>query len=89
MYKFLIYISYPYSIPIGAPIQKEIERQGHQICWFADLEDTKRYFKNTQKVLNSVQEVMNYNPDIVLTATDVVPDFFPGIKVQIFQWIFV
>lgn len=85
MYKFLIYISYPYSIPIGAPIQKEIERQGHQICWFADLEDTKRYFKNNQKVLNSVQEVMNYNPDIVLTATDVVPDFFPGIKVQIFH----
>ncbi|MFL9831042.1 UDP-N-acetylglucosamine 2-epimerase [Flavobacterium sp. ARAG 55.4] len=85
MYKFLIYISYPYSIPIGAPIQKEIERQGHQIYWFSDLEETKRYFKNNEPVLNSVQEVMTYKPDIVLTATDVVPDFFPGIKVQIFH----
>lgn len=85
MYKFLIYISYPYSIPIGSPIQKEIERQGYQVCWFSDLEDTKRYFKNNEKVLNSVQEVMDYNPDIVLTATDVVADFFPGIKVQIFH----
>lgn len=85
MYKFLIYISYPYSIPIGTPIQKEIELQGHSVYWFSDLEETKNYFQKNEKVLNSVQEVINFNPDIILTATDMVPDFFPGIKVQIFH----
>lgn len=85
MPKFLIYISYAYSIPIGAPIQKELERRGYQVFWFTDLEETKRYFKNNEPVLNTVDEVMNYKPDIVLTATDYVADFFPGIKVQIFH----
>lgn len=85
MYKFLIYISYPYSIPIGMPLQKEIEKQGHQVYWFSDLEETKRYFKKDNPILNTVEEVMDFNPNIVLTATDVVPDFFPGIKVQIFH----
>jgi CDP-glycerol glycerophosphotransferase (TagB/SpsB family) len=28
---------------------------------------------------------MDYDPDVVLAATNVVPDFFPGIKVQIFH----
>lgn len=84
-YKFLIYISYPYSIPIGTPIQKELERRGYEVCWFADLNETKRYFKNSETVLNTVDEVMKFNPDIVLTASDHVADFFPGIKIQIFH----
>lgn len=85
MYKFLIYISYPYSIPIGKPLQEEIERRGYNIYWFSDLENTKQYFSENEKILHTVKEVMEYNPDIVLTATDNVAYFFPGIKVQIFH----
>lgn len=85
MYKFLIYISYSYSIPIGKPLQEEIERRGYKIFWFSDLEDTKQYFSKNEKTLNTVEEVIQYNPDIVLTATDNVAHFFPGIKVQIFH----
>lgn len=85
MYKFLIYISYSYSIPIGKPLQEEIERRGYEVYWFSDLEETKHYFSKSEKILNTVNEVINYNPDIVLTATDNVADFFSGIKVQIFH----
>lgn len=85
MYKFLIYISYSYSIPIGKPLQEEIERRGYKVYWFSDLENTKHYFSENEKILNTVEEVLTYNPDIVLTATDNVAHFFPGIKVQIFH----
>lgn len=85
MYKFLIYITYSYSIPIGKPLQEEIEKRGYQVCWFSELEETKPYFTKNEKLLQTVDEVLAYHPDIVLTATDNVADFFSGIKVQIFH----
>jgi len=85
MKRFLIYISQAYSIPIGRPLQKEIEKRGYEVKWFCDEEETQNFFTQNEEVLVSVKEVMDYNPDVVLTATNVVPDFFSGIKVQIFH----
>ena len=85
MKKFLIYISQPYSIPIGRPLQTEIEKRGLEVKWFCDEENTKAQLSNKEILLDSVEEVLNYKPDVVLVATNVVPDFFSGIKVQIFH----
>lgn len=85
MKSFLIYISQPYSIPIGRPLQKEIENRGFEVKWFCDEEKTKKHFSSKEAVLNSVREVLVFNPDVVLVATNTVPDFFPGIKVQVFH----
>jgi CDP-glycerol glycerophosphotransferase (TagB/SpsB family) len=82
--KFLIYISQRYSIPIGRPLQAEIEVRGFEVAWFCDEEESKPYLSKVN-LLNSVDEVMAYQPDVVLVATNVVPDFFSGIKVQIFH----
>lgn len=84
-YRFLIYITYPYSIPIGLPLQKEIEAQGHQVYWFCELEETKSYFKEKVPLLNNIEETVAYDPHIILTATDSVPDFYKGLKVQVFH----
>lgn len=85
MKTFLIYISQPYSIPIGKPLQEEIEKRGFEVKWFCDEEKTKKHFKSKEVLLNSVREVLAFNPDVVLVATNTVPDFFPGIKVQVFH----
>jgi len=83
--KFLLYISQPYSIPIGRPLQAEILRRGFEVAWFCDEEPTKAHLDEDERLLNSVHEVMSYQPEVVLVATNVVPDFFSGIKVQIFH----
>lgn len=85
MKSFLIYISQPYSMPIGRPLQKEIEKRGFEVKWFCDEEKTKKYFTEKETLLESVNEVLAFNPDVVLVATNAVPDFFPGIKVQVFH----
>jgi len=85
MYKFLLYIAHPYSIPICKPLQEEIRKRGYDVQWFSELEYTKKYFEDNEPVLNTVEEVLAYNPHVVLTATDTVADFFPGIKVEIFH----
>ena len=84
-YKFLIYISHTYALPIGGPLQKEILAQGHEVKWFSDQEYTKTHFPEQGELLNTIEEVIAYHPDIVLTITDSLADFIPGIKVQIFH----
>ena len=82
---FLIYISQPYSIPIGRPLQEEIKRRGFEVKWFCDEASTKYYLSENEILLESVEEVKAYHPDVVLVATNSVPDFFSGIKVQVFH----
>jgi len=82
--KFLIYISQPYSISIGKPLQKEIESRGYEVKWFCDEKETEQ-FLDKEILLSTVFEVIAYQTDVILVATNVVPDFFPGIKVQIFH----
>jgi hypothetical protein len=84
-YKFLIYLSYSYAVPIGNPLEAEIINRGYTVKWFSDLEDGKKAIQDKSNLLNSIKEVIAYQPDIVLTATDIVADFISGIKVQIFH----
>ncbi|WP_010231162.1 CDP-glycerol glycerophosphotransferase [Gillisia marina] len=84
-YRFLIYISHTYALPIGAPLQEEILKQGYEVKWFSDLDYTKAYFPKHGELLNTIEDVISYNPHIVLTITDSLADFIPGIKVQIFH----
>lgn len=84
-YRFLINISHTYALPIGSPLQKEILKRGDDVKWFSDEDYTKEKFPEYGKLLNSIEDVIAYNPDIVLSITDSVADFIPGIKVQIFH----
>ena len=85
MKRFLIYISQAYGIPIGLPLQEEIEKRGFEVKWFCDEDGTKEKFLDTERLLKSIESVLAYEPDVVLVATNEVPDFFPGLKVQVFH----
>ncbi|MBJ7879344.1 CDP-glycerol glycerophosphotransferase family protein [Gelidibacter salicanalis] len=87
-YKFLIYISYSYAVPVGIPLEEEIINRGHTIKWFSDLENGKQSLKGKSNLLNTIEDVVAYKPEIVLGATDDVPDFITGLKVQIFHGFF-
>lgn len=84
-YRFLIYISHTYALPIGRPLQEEIKLRGYEVKWFCDNEYPKSHFPENGELLDTVKEVLDYDPQVVLTATDQVADFFPGLKVQVFH----
>jgi len=84
-YKFLIYYSYNYAIPVGMPLQEEILKRGYEVKWFTYIPASKKNFPSNAEMLNSIEEVINYNPDIILSITDYAPDFLPGLKVQVFH----
>jgi hypothetical protein len=84
-YRFLIHISYAYGIPIGRPLVAEIEKRGFEVKWFSEVPETLHHFQAADPVLTKAVEVVKYDPHVILSASNIVPDFFPGIKVQIFH----
>lgn len=85
MPKYLLHISYKYGFPIARPLSKEIKTRGFDVVWFLDNLNDKKYLKADDKYLESIEDVLNYNPDIILSSSNEVPHFFPGIKVQLFH----
>ena len=83
-YRFLIYISYDYAIPIGNPLESEIIKRGYKVKWFCDQENSEE-FNLKINVLHSVDELITYQPHIILAITDKAPDFLKALKVQVFH----
>lgn len=84
-YKFLLFFSYSYAIPIGTPLEKEILKRGHEVRWFTYISEERKSIPANSLSLDSIEDVIEYKPDILLSMTDLVPDFVPGLKVQIFH----
>lgn len=84
--RYLFYASELYAFAILRPLQEEIVNRGDEVAWF--LEDRGRldgYMKPEERLLETVAEVKSWNPGAVFVPGNLVPDFFPGIKVEIFH----
>lgn len=84
--KYLFYISQNYSFGILRPIQESIHARGDQAAWFieGDEVDLSR-FDTSETVLNTVEQAIEYDAYAVFVPGNVVPNFIPGIKVQVFH----
>ena len=82
--RYLLYGSERYALPILRPLQATIRRIGGDVAWFFDG-DGAQSLESGEHLLENVKEVKEYRPDAVLTSSNAVPDFFPGIKVQVFH----
>ena len=82
--KYLFFVTKPYSFSILEPIQDAIINSNcGDVKWFAASSATKYSCPDDQ--LKSNKEVLEYDPDAVLVPGNVVPHFWPGLKVQIFH----
>ncbi len=85
MTKYLLYVSHLYAFAIVRPLQAEIRKQGGDVAWFLADRKHRSCLRKEEQLLETVAGVMAYAPDVVFVASNVVPDFFPGIKVQLFH----
>lgn len=80
---YLLYGSERYALAILRPLQDAIRARGGAVAWFfdgpgaEDLRDDER--------LLTVQEVRQWKPIAVITSSNAVPHFFPGVKVETFH----
>lgn len=84
MRRFLFFVHQPYSLAILRPLQNAIRARGDSAAWFFHGEGAK-YLKADEERLYDIRAVKAYRPHAVFVPGNWVPDFIPGIKVQVFH----
>lgn len=85
MARYLLFGTELYALPILRPLAAAIARRGDEARWFVHGVDATAYLTKDETRCANVREVMDYAPHAVLCAANWVPDFFPGLKVQVFH----
>ncbi|MEM5512276.1 CDP-glycerol glycerophosphotransferase family protein [Pseudoalteromonas sp. AS84] len=84
--KYLMYISQNYSYAILRPIQAAVLANGGEVRWFLQGTDVNPSFlQSHEKQLNSIEEIHEWSPDATFAPANLIPTFFPGIKVAVFH----
>ncbi len=84
--RYLFFISQDYSFPVLRPLQKAILSRGDEVKWFMYGDEiTKSYLQVDESSLESIDEVIDFNPHAVFVPGNVVPSFIPGLKVEVFH----
>ncbi len=87
--RYLMYVEQNYSFAILRPIQDAILSRGGEVAWFITGKEANRaLIGENETLLSSVEEVQGFNPIAVFVPGNVVPNFFPGVKVGVFHGFF-
>ncbi len=84
MKRYLLFVSKPYSFEILRPLQRAIRARGDEAAWFIHGIANPALAPG-EMWLKTVADVKQFNPAAVFVPGNWVPDFFPGLKVQIFH----
>lgn len=80
---YLLYGSERYALAILRPLQAAIRARGDEAAWFFDGPGAADL--TADETLLTVEQVRAWNPCAVITSSNAVPHFFPGVKVETFH----
>ena len=81
----MFYIEHDYSYEILRPLQKAIQKQGDCVCWFLVGKQISNHLSQAEHELKTVEEVIKYDPQACFVPGNTIPNFIPGLKVQVFH----
>lgn len=81
--RYLLYGSERYALAILRPVQQAIRARGHEAAWFFDGPGAEDLVDGER--LLTVDEVRAWHPLAVITSSNHLPHFFPGVKVETFH----
>jgi len=81
---YLLYGSERYALAILRPLQEAIRARGDEAAWFFDGPGAEDLHAD-ERLFTDVREVQAWNPIAVITSSNAVPHFFPGVKVETFH----
>jgi len=84
MTRYLLFATELYGLPVLRPLDAAIRARGGEAAWFAPATFLPHLGAH-ERLLDDVDAVVDWRPDAVLAASNWVPQFFPGAKVQVFH----
>ena len=82
--RHLLFASELYAMPILRPIAEAAKKRGDHVRWFVSSR-IGAYLQASELRLTDARAVREWAPDAVVSASNWVPHFFPGLKVQVFH----
>jgi CDP-Glycerol:Poly(glycerophosphate) glycerophosphotransferase len=84
MAHYLLFATELYALPVLRPLGAAIRASGNDAAWFAPV-SFGDHLQSPERLLPDVSAVGAWNADAVFAASNWVPQFFPGAKVQVFH----
>ncbi len=84
MSHYLLFATELYALPVLRPLGAAIRAAGGEAAWFAPAA-FRDHLIDHEQILPDVAAVQRWRPDAVFAASNWVPQFFPGAKVQVFH----
>ena len=81
---YLFYVAHSYAYAILFPIEEEIARRGGVSAWFVEQGCPTEALGERRRI-EDFDEVENFAPVAVFAPGNYIPDFFPGVKVEVFH----
>jgi CDP-glycerol glycerophosphotransferase (TagB/SpsB family) len=81
---YLLYGSERYALAILRPLQTAIRARGHEAAWFFDGPGGEE-LRSDETLFTRTKAVREFAPIAVLTSSNAVPHFFPGVKCEVFH----
>jgi CDP-glycerol glycerophosphotransferase (TagB/SpsB family) len=86
MTRCLFYITENYSFEILRPLQQEILKRGGEVKWLVTGSNVNTSnFSVNEIVVSSISDAVSYNPQVCFIPGNLIPNFIPGLKVQVFH----
>lgn len=82
--RYLFFLSHAYSYSILRPLQEEIKRRGDEVAWYLEATCPDMLMPGEKKI-ETLTDVVKYNPYAVFAPGNWIYDFIPGIKVEVFH----
>jgi len=83
---YLLFIAQDYSFEILRPLQQAILARGGNVLWFVYGKDvTISHFKQDECFTQEASAAVAFSPVATYVPGNVVPNFIPGLKVQVFH----
>lgn len=84
--RYLFYVTLSYSFCVLRPIETAIKKRGGEVAWFIPKgSEAEAFLLPGDMRLPTVQSVKTFQADATLAPGNYIPDFFPGVKVQVFH----
>lgn len=84
MAHYLLFATELYALPVLRPLGAAIRAAGGEAAWFAPVV-FRDHLIGGEHLLPDVAAVHAWRPDAIFAASNWVPQFFPGAKVQVFH----
>jgi CDP-glycerol glycerophosphotransferase (TagB/SpsB family) len=84
MAHYLLFATELYALPVLRPLDAAIRAAGDEAAWFAPAAFAS-HLVAPERLLSDVGAVSAWRPDAVFAASNWVPQFFSGAKVQVFH----